>query len=106
MSFLGRLASTGARFLGGASKASRFLASNVGAIQKGARQLSAFAGNTSVQKIGQQIGIKPNLFKQVGAVSDAVASNLPGVQTATVTAAADARRNIGSLYNAVNRKPA
>jgi hypothetical protein len=105
MAFLGKLASAGARFLNGASKASRFLASNVGNIQKGARQLSSFAGNSHIQKIGQQIGIKPSAFRQVGQISDAVAGNLPGVQAAANTAIADTRRNVGTLYNAVNRRP-
>jgi hypothetical protein len=106
MAFLGKLATTGARFLAGASKAGRFLSSNVGNIQKASRQLSSFANNASVQKVGQQLGIKPSAFQQVGSVANAVAGNLPGVQQAANTAITDTRRNIGTLYNAVNRRPA
>jgi hypothetical protein len=104
MVFLAKLASAGARFLGGASKGARFLAGNVGNIQKAARGVSSFANSQAVQKVGQQIGIKPSVFKQVGSIGNQVAQNLPGSLQAASDALAGTKRNIGALYSAVNAK--
>lgn len=106
MSFLAKIGSAGARFLGGhASKAARFIGSNVGNIQKGARAVSSFANNSSVQRLGQQhLGIKPSIFRSVGNTASQVGNNLPGTYQAAADAVADTKRNIGQLYNAVNAK--
>jgi hypothetical protein len=104
MSFIGKLGSVGARFLGTASRGAKFLGANVGNIQRGARAVSSFANSAAVQKIGQQIGVKPNVFRQVGNVTGQVANNLPGSLQAASDAVAGTKRNIGALYSAVNAK--
>eukprot|EP00953_Heterococcus_sp_UTEX-ZZ885_P004244 2788-Heterococcus_DN1.PRE.9 len=104
MSFLGKLGSVGARFLGTASKGAKFLGANIGNIQRGARAVSSFANSAAVQKIGQQAGIKPSVFKQVGNISGQVANNLPGSLQAASDAVSGTKRNIGALYSAVNQK--
>jgi hypothetical protein len=104
MSFLAKIGSAGARFLGGASRGARFLAGNVGNIQKGARALGSFANSSAVQKIGAQAGIKPSVFRQAGAIAGQVANNLPGSLQAASEVASGAKRNLGQLYSAVNAK--
>ena len=103
MTFLGKISSAGARFLGGVSKGARFIAGNVGNIQKGARAVSSFAHNPTVQRLGQHIGIKPNVFRQVGSIAGQAANNLPGSLQAASNAVDDGKRNIGALYSALTK---
>lgn len=105
MSFLAKLGSAGSRFLGVAAKGGRFLASNAGNIQKGARAISNAASDQNVQRFATSvIGVKPKVFQQVASVTGQVANNLPGVATATNTALTTTRRSLGDLYNAATRR--
>jgi hypothetical protein len=103
MAFLGKLAAFGARFLGAATKASRFVGANIGNIQKAARTVSTVANNEVVKRLGGSVGIKPSVFKAVGDVAGQVSQNLPGSIQAANNVVTTTKRNLGDLYAAVNR---
>jgi hypothetical protein len=107
MSFLGKLAASGAaRFLSHAGKATRFLGQNANNISKISRGVASFASNPSVQRAGASIGIKPRLFQQASGLASSVgqiAGNATSISSAANNLASNTRKDIGSLYAAVNR---
>jgi hypothetical protein len=103
MAFLGKLVASGARFLGAATKATRFIGGNIANIQKAARTVSSIANNDAVKKLGNSVGIKPSVFKTVGDVAGQVSQNLPSSVQAASNVVTNTKRNLGDLYAAVNR---
>jgi hypothetical protein len=107
MSFLGKAASFGARFLSNAGKATRFLGQNANTIGKVARNISTAVSDPTLQRAAQSIGIKPRLFQQAGGIANTVgqiAGNANNIRGAANNLATNARRDVGSLYAAVNNK--
>lgn len=115
MSWLGRLVSTGSRFLGKAAPMARFIGRNApNALNIANRGLSAaaqLAANPLVNQLAQKAGVNPNVMKQVaGGINNAQAGlnlapqmvrNVQQSAQNAMAAAAPAAQSLAQLYRTV-----
>jgi hypothetical protein len=108
MSFLGRIASLGSRFLGRVTPVASYIGRVTPSVLRG---IQTAASNPLVGQLASRIGVNPSVLRSVGAAASNVGAGLsliPGAIHTTreaahdaMNASAPARQSLAQLYRTV-----
>lgn len=102
--FLGKVLNAGARFIGKAQTAGRFLGKVAPQLSRSLSTIQQASSNQAIRDLGQKAGIKPKFFNQVGNIASGVnqaVSLAPGVAADIQNAFSTARTNLAGSQRSI-----